>query len=106
MIVAIFIFSQYLFQKTLPGGKVWGYSTLLTSQFINFNHLSAYPTKWSNTLKQFFRSLPTNGLSVFDNFVRLALKGLISHMILFSKHVHLQNSGLSPDCASNIKKQI
>ena len=40
------------------------------------NHLSAKPTKWSNTLKQFVGNLPTNCLSVFDHFVILALKGL------------------------------
>ena len=39
--------------------------------------LSAIPTKWSNTLKQFVGNLPTNCLSVFDHFVGLALKGLI-----------------------------
>ena len=38
--------------------------------------LSAKPTKWSNTLKQFVGNLPTNCLSVFDHFVILALKGL------------------------------
>ena len=38
--------------------------------------LSANPTKWSNTLKQFVGKLPTNCLSVFDHFVGLALKGL------------------------------
>ena len=32
--------------------------------------------KWSNTLKQFVRKLPSNSLSVFDHFVGLALKGL------------------------------
>ena len=41
-----------------------------------FNPLSANPTKWSNTLKQFFGNLPANGLSVFDHFVILALKEL------------------------------
>ena len=40
--------------------------------------LSVNPTKWSNTLKQFFGKLPTNCLSVFDHFVKLALKGLVS----------------------------
>ena len=35
------------------------------------NPVSANPTKWSNTLK-----LATNFLSVFDHFVKLALKGL------------------------------
>ena len=41
------------------------------------NPLSANPTKWSNTLKQFAGNLPTNCLTVFDHFVKLALKGLI-----------------------------
>ena len=41
------------------------------------NPLSANPTKWSNTLKQFVGFLPTNCLSVFDHIVGLALKGLI-----------------------------
>ena len=36
------------------------------------NPLSANPTKWPNTLKQ----RPTNCLSLFDHFVKLALKGL------------------------------
>ena len=35
------------------------------------NSLSANPPKWSNTLKQFVGSLPTNCLSVFDHFVKL-----------------------------------
>ena len=38
--------------------------------------LSANPTKWSNTLKQFVGKLPTNCFSVVDHFVKLALKGL------------------------------
>ena len=42
----------------------------------NVNPLSANLTKWSSTLKQFFGKLPTNGLSVFDYFVGLMLKGL------------------------------
>ena len=41
-----------------------------------FNPLSANPTKWSNTLKQFVGIFSANCLSVFDHFVRLALKGL------------------------------
>ena len=41
------------------------------------NPLSANPTKWSNTLKQFVDNLPTNCLSVFDHFVELVLKGLM-----------------------------
>ena len=39
--------------------------------------LSANITKWWNILKQFVGNLPTNCLSVFDYFVKLALKGLI-----------------------------
>ena len=44
---------------------------------IDFNPLSANPTKWSNTLKQFVGFLPTNCLSVFDHSVGFTLKGLI-----------------------------
>ena len=40
------------------------------------NPLSANPTKWPNALKQFVGKLPTNYLSVFDHFVKLALKRL------------------------------
>ena len=43
---------------------------------LTINPSSANITKWSNTLKQFVGSLPTNCLSMFDNFVGLALKGL------------------------------
>ena len=43
---------------------------------VYFNPLSANPTKWPNTLKQFVGKLPTNCLSVFGHFVNLALKGL------------------------------
>ena len=43
---------------------------------ILFNLLSPNITKWSNTLKQFVRKLPTNCLSVFYHFVGLALKVL------------------------------
>ena len=39
-------------------------------------------TKWSNTLKQFVGSLPTNCLSVFAHFVGLALKGLIKNALV------------------------
>ena len=43
---------------------------------IKINPLSANPTKWSNTLKQFVGKLSTNCLSVFDHFVELVLKAL------------------------------
>ena len=50
-----------------------------------FNPLSTNFTKWSNTLKQFVGKLPTNCLSVFANFVRLAFKVLrkITEMSFF-----------------------
>ena len=41
-----------------------------------FNPLSANPRKWPTTLKQFVGKLPTNCFSLFDHFVKLALKGL------------------------------
>ena len=41
------------------------------SLIFDFKPLSANPTNWSNTLKQ----LPTNCLSVFDHFMKLAFKG-------------------------------
>ena len=50
--------------------------TLFLTTHLSLNPLSANPTKWSNTLKQFVGQLPTNFLSVFDHFVILALKGL------------------------------
>ena len=43
--------------------------------------LSVNPTKWSNTLKQSVSKLPTNCLSVFDNFVKLVLKELYHNFI-------------------------
>ena len=49
-------------------------------RILNTDPLSAKPTKWSDTLKQFVGSLPTNCLSVFDHFVGLALKGLYSRV--------------------------
>ena len=42
------------------------------------NPLNANFTKWSNTIKKFVGNLPTNCLSVFDHFVGLVLKGLIT----------------------------
>ena len=42
------------------------------------NPLSIYPTKWSNTFKQFVSLQPTSCLSVFDHFVGLVLKDLMA----------------------------
>ena len=56
---------------------------------ISVNPLSANPTKWSNTPKQFvgkWLNTPTqqrtNSLSVFDYFVGLAPKELIMPLVL------------------------
>ena len=51
------------------------------SEFLN--PLSANPIKWSNTLKQFVRKLPTNCLSVLGYFLKYALKGLMLNSIFF-----------------------
>ena len=53
------------------------------------NLLSANPTKWSNTLKQFVSKLPTNCLSVFDHFLGLVLKGLTCSKLRALSHLDL-----------------
>ena len=57
----------------------------------NYNSLNPNPTKWSNTLKQFVCKLPTDCLSVFEDFVGLALKGIKGY------YRHLLKMILSPD---------
>ena len=58
-------------KKVYPKVSVVGFQNGKT-----LNPLSANPTKWSNTLKQFVGNLLMNCLRVFDHFVKLALKGL------------------------------
>ena len=53
---------------------------------MTLNPLSANPTKRPNTLKQFAGKLLTNCLSVFDHFVKLALKGLITVSLYLDVH--------------------
>ena len=55
----------------------WLWSCIIVNPF------SANPTKWYNTIKQFVGNLPTNCLSVFDHFVKLALKGLNINRITY-----------------------
>ena len=43
---------------------------------LKFNPISANPTKWSNTPKQFVGNLPANYLNLFDHFMGLGFKGL------------------------------
>ena len=56
-------------------------------QFFTINPLSANPTKWSNTLKQFIDKLPMNCLNVFDHFVKLVLKRLSVSLNLMFVHL-------------------
>ena len=59
-------------------GVLWTFGFVLqVVHFSGIKPLSANFTKCSNTLKQFVCNLPTNCLSVFDDFVGLALKELI-----------------------------
>ena len=51
--------------------------------------LSANPTKWSGTLKQLVGNLLTHCLSVFDHFVKLALKLLRYSLVIL--HIILSN---------------
>ena len=53
----------------------------LTKHSKFFSPLGANPTKRSNTFRQFVGNLPAICLSVFDNFVGLALKQLINEII-------------------------
>ena len=46
------------------------------NELMTVNLFSDNPTKWSDTLKQFVGSFPTNCSCVFEHFVGLALKGL------------------------------
>ena len=62
--------------------NVYQEGLLRIKEFSHFNTLSANPTKWTNTPKQFVGKLPTNCLDVFDHFVGLALKGLTSFFLL------------------------
>ena len=68
------------------------YNNLRTMQ-LSFNPLSAKPTKWSNTLKQFVFNLPTNCLNVFDHFVILPRKGLKkTEFVIHNQREKLQNA--------------
>ena len=65
------LFWTFKYSKLLV---LWqGYDLLILE---TINPLSANPTKWPNTLKQFASNLPTNCFGVFVHFVKLALKRL------------------------------
>ena len=67
--------------------------------------MSANPTKWSKTLKQFVGNLPTNWLTVFDHFMRLALKGLTLWRLVSTRSSYLpkQTCKISGLTKSSIK---
>ena len=60
------------------------------------NPWSVNPTKWPNTLKQFVAKFPTNCLSVFDHFVKLALKGLRVKNMIKTFKVESSDTGTAP----------
>ena len=76
----------YSFHNMIREQKMKVSSVVLThlTNHWSFNPLSANPTKWPNTLKQFVGKLPTNCLSVFDHFVKLALKGLSNDQLVMT----------------------
>ena len=64
----------------IGGQKIFERNEKLHYHSIKYNYsnpLSANPTKWSNTLKQFVGKSRRNCLRVLGHFVGLALKGLI-----------------------------
>ena len=59
-------------------------SQVFLAEFKQFlNTLSANPSKWSNTLKQFAGKLLTNCLSVFDHVVKFSLRETCPYLELF-----------------------
>ena len=69
------------FQANLQLTKKGHHNRHFPENFVKIlNPLSANPTKWTNTLKQFVGKLPTNYLSVIGHFVGLAL---IVHLYSF-----------------------
>ena len=70
----LIINTEFWYEKWLKFSRLT--KQLITMDKIDFNTLSANPTKWSNTLKQFVTKLLTISLRVFDHFLGLAFKGL------------------------------
>ena len=59
---------------------------LLRYPYLMFNPLSANPTKWSNTLKQFVGKLLTNCLSVLNLLWGWSFKGWRYHKVIWAIH--------------------
>ena len=72
-----FVFACTIYNRKMNKSKLaWHIRGWIEWNYMEINPLSANPTKWPSTLKQFVAKLPTNCLSVFDHFVKLALKEL------------------------------
>ena len=84
------IFDRYFYKTTILCLAFILYQKYF-SWWNGFNPLNANPTKWWSTLKQFVDNLPTNYLSVFDQLVKLALKGLRLVDIKPSRPVHFKS---------------
>ena len=71
------MFNCLIFQGNLSweNFQLWKIRMRIERLPTHFDPLSTNSTKWSNTLKQFVSNFSTNCLSVFDHFVKLALKG-------------------------------
>ena len=84
------IFDRYFYKTSILCHAFILYQKYF-SWWNGFNPLNANPTKWWSTLKQFVDNLPTNYLSVFDQLVKLALKGLRLVDIKPSRPVHFKS---------------
>ena len=92
-----FYLTPFITKKRKEKHQITGFSRSYFFPFLNIsgpqtilliiNPVSAKITRWPNTLKQFVGNLPTNCLSVFDHFVGLTFKRLISEVVLVDSRV-------------------
>ena len=95
---------NYKLQLCFQWFKIQGTRTMRGILHVHgLNSLSANPTKWPNTLKQFVGKLPTNCLSASDHFVELALKGFNS-MTKQKKNCYIQCDNTKKVCCYNCIK--
>ena len=82
---------------------------LLLINWLPINPLSANPTKWSNTLKQFVGNFPTNCLTISWNWrLTLSLRRPLSYRNLSSKSMDwvLYDNGLRHERIKGLKKEV
>ena len=106
-LISLFYLIQLMYSENKKVCSKYEFNNTVQNTVVN--PLSASPTKWSNTLKQFVGNLPTNCLSVFDHFVILALKGLkpLFHFIAVaftSVYLRKIKNEAFAKCATIIKK--